>query len=385
MINSAVYSRKQKKDLIKRLAEETTEDSNTCVEQDGRNKDSQSKHVSKKDSRKTSVPRTRSSEILENDESAVLGSNKKLAKTVLVVTVLLLAVTAVYFLSVDNGHRGGFLETRYLGTLPPEAVVWSYDVPLPVPVERCVLSDTEFFPVIDAERYEAVFVASGQSIFRKNGDEQISIASIIKLLGALVVVDEYNLDSKISLLEEVNVEGNGMDLTVGEVVSVEDLLAAALIGSKNDAMYALAQNYYGGQDAFVASMNRKAEVIGLQHTNVSNPVGYDSPDQYSTMDDIFTLIIVAMRDPKIASILGSKQWIVDISSGRQVIRSTNRLLGTVDGVVGGKTGFTSGSGLSLVEYVADTQDFVTVVLGAEDRFEASAELIDAVRRSYVCR
>jgi D-alanyl-D-alanine carboxypeptidase (penicillin-binding protein 5/6) len=202
----------------------------------------------------------------------------------------------------------------------------------------------------------------------------------------MVVVDAYDLETEIALKEEVDAEGNGIDLEVGEKVKVKDLLGAALVGSKNDAMYALAQNYPGGVQAFVESMDEKRADFGMNDTSVVNPIGLDDPEQYSTPRDIALLMIVAMREPVISDIVALPSYTVETAAGRQeIVYATNTLLTEVPGVVGGKTGYTAEAGLSLVTFIDDDPDFVTVVFNAEDRYEASKRLIEAVRLGYACR
>lgn len=372
MINRDTLPKKQKKDLISRLLEEDSD----VVEVEGAER-------RRKVSRDEFDKSLDVGGIASGDVPRVQEKFKNRWFLVGVVIIAIFAITGIS--SIARGSSSGEVETSYVGTLPPTEKSWGGDIHVKTPVDRCKPVPAYEIPAIDAEEYFTVFVESGQIGYEKNGRDKVAFASIVKLLSALVVVDTFNLDAEVGLLEGVNAEGNGIGIEVGDVASVRNLLGVALVGSKNDAMLALAQNYPGGVDAFVTEMQNKAEEIGMTGTSISNPVGYDAPNQYSTLDDIVLLITVAERDPVIAEILTRESWEFESGDGLQeTVESTNELLGTVAGVVGGKTGYTAEAGWSLVEYVDGDQDFVTVVLGAGDRYEATSNLITAVREGYMC-
>jgi hypothetical protein len=250
---------------------------------------------------------------------------------------------------------------------------------------RCKKKSSSSPLEIKAEAYMAFFTEDFQIVAEKDINTKTSFASIAKLLGALTVLEDYDLAEEIALIEQVNSEGNGLDLQVGEEISVENLLAGALVGSRNDAMYALAQNYPGGVDEFVAAMNEKAAVLGMENTHVANPIGLDDPDQYSTPRDIAILAIAAMKKDPIRDLVSRKSYMVETVSGRNIsVENTNPLVGELSGVIGLKTGYTGQAGLCLVTYVDDNPDLIVIVLNAEDRGEASKNLINWVRDNYTC-
>lgn len=321
-------------------------------------------------------------------EKGFLGASQALSY----VFVLLLSITAVITLAwtlmlTGSSASGESIDYRYIGPLPGKeqsTLISSNELPSPSMQCERIMDIAE--PEIAAHSYIAVFADSFTVAFERNADERFRFASIVKLLGAIVVAEEYDTEEMIGLVEPVNAEGNGMDLEVGEKASVREMLAAALVGSRNDAMYALAQNYPGGLAGFVERMRSKAIDLGMQNTSVENVIGLDGDGQYSSARDIALLMVAVMRHPEIADLLGCSSYTVVTSYGRRVmIWTTNSLLGKIEGVVAGKTGYTWGAGLSLVEYVDGDPDFVTVVFNAEDRYVESERLIEAVRDGCVCR
>lgn len=238
-------------------------------------------------------------------------------------------------------------------------------------------------PDIKAESYIGVFGEGFQTVIEENSDEQLPFASIVKLLGVLVSLDYFDMDDELALLEPVDDLGNGLDLSVGETLSFREILGAVLVGSKNDAMYILYQNYPGNGDNFINEMNLLATEIGMKDTNVVNPIGLDSLGQVSTPHDLAILGLVSMKNDVIADYTGRTYYDILTSWGRDDrIWATNYLVGRLDGVIGLKTGYTEGAGLCLLSYVDYDHDFVTVVLNAEDRFTESEKLINWVKENY---
>jgi D-alanyl-D-alanine carboxypeptidase (penicillin-binding protein 5/6) len=238
-------------------------------------------------------------------------------------------------------------------------------------------------PDIHAESYIAVFAEGFQVVVEDNTDEHLPFASIVKLLGVLVSLDYYDMDDELALLEPVDDLGNGLDLEVGETLSFREILGAVIVGSKNDAMYILYQNYPGNGEKFIAEMNDLADQLGMNDTNVVNPVGLDSAGQVSTPRDLAILGIVAMKNDVISDYAGRTYYDVTTSIGREErVWATNYLVGRLEGVIGLKTGYTEGAGSCLISYVDDNYDFVTVVLNAEDRFEETEKLVNWVRENY---
>lgn len=250
----------------------------------------------------------------------------------------------------------------------------------PVPI----LSDGSSFPVISAEGVLAVDLGSGMSLYEKNADGPLLPASTTKIVTALVALDAFPLDQIITI-GKTSVDGQKMGLTTGEQMKVEDLLYGLLVYSANDAAEVFAQNYPGGYDAFITAMNVKAKDLGMSSSKFVNPVGLDEDGQITTSRDLVRASEVAMRNPEFAKIVGTKQISVSDASGKisYNLKNINLLLGTVPGVMGVKTGWTENARENLVTYIErDGHKVIIAVLGSQDRFGETKELIDWIFTNY---
>lgn len=247
-----------------------------------------------------------------------------------------------------------------------------------------VLGETAGYPVISAQSAIAVDVTSGVYLYEKDSDKKLLPASTTKILTALVAMDTYEMDQVLKV-GNVKVVGQKMGLVWGEEIKFSDLLSGLLIYSANDAAEVLAQNHPGGRDLFIGLMNKKAKDFGLTGSHFSNPVGLDSFDQYSTTKDLIVISNYAMNNPIFAEIVGTKERLVKSVDGRYAHRLTNinRLLGEVDGVKGVKTGWTEEARENLVTYIErDNRKIMIAVLGSQDRFGETKELIDWIFTNY---
>lgn len=381
-VNRDRYNRTSKKDLIDRLETEVLLD----------------RAVTESELEEASTDEISDDSTTRNDDYTTTGRHRadrtSYFRWMLILLCLLLAIVVCLGLTfvgfVDLGNIEGRIATffrkdpEYIRVLVSDE---KYHVS-PVVAEgvKCVsLSDPGMLD-LQAKSYYVVFVDGFEVVASQGEDIRLPYASIVKLLGVMVALEEYSMDDELGLLEEVDDEGNGCELEVGELVKIRDLVAACVVSSKNDAMYVLAQNYPGGTDAFVRAMNAKAEQIGLQSTKVVNPLGLDSPGQHSTVRDIAVMAVASMNIPEIADFAQRGAYTLKTSSGREVTMwSTNGLIGVVPDVVGLKTGYTGKAGQCLVTYVANSPDFVTVVLGSEDRIENSLRLINWAKTDVICR
>jgi D-alanyl-D-alanine carboxypeptidase len=176
-----------------------------------------------------------------------------------------------------------------------------------------------------------------------------------------------------------------MGLINGEKMKVEDLLYGLLVYSANDAAEVLAQNYPGGRDAFVGAMNAKAVELHLENTSFKNPTGLDGNGHVTTARDLIRGASLAMQIPEFARIVGTKQAVVKSENGKIVHRLTNinELLGVVEGVLGVKTGWTENARENLVTYIErDNKKIMIALLGSQDRFGETKELIDWIFANY---
>lgn len=249
-----------------------------------------------------------------------------------------------------------------------------------------VLSNSSSFPILSAQGVIAVDIDSGVSLYEKDADARLLPASTTKIMTALVAMDYFKPDQiiKIGMLN-TQADGQRMGLVVGEELTAQDLFDGLLIYSANDAAEALASAYPGGRDAFIVVMNQKASELSLQNTHFVNPTGLDEEGHFSTARDMIKLAEVAMRNPSFAEIVGTKEKIVKSEDGKMVydLKNINQLLGEVDGVVGVKTGWTEAARENLVTDVKrGDRNVVIALLGSQDRFGETKEIIDWVFSNY---
>jgi D-alanyl-D-alanine carboxypeptidase (penicillin-binding protein 5/6) len=227
-----------------------------------------------------------------------------------------------------------------------------------------------------------VDAATGQVLWAKQPDTPRPIASITKVMTAIVVMAAGNLDRKIVIPRSVTayVVKNGASaagLVPGQVFTVDELLHAMLIMSAADAAYALANVYGPGLTAFIAKMNAEAAKLGLLHTHFTSPDGLPYPTEtstYSTPAELVALGEIAMRYPEFRSIVGLEYYALKKGNGHGAYwwDSTNELIGHYPGVIGIKTGFTDDAGHTLLfEAVRNGRTLIGVVLGSPPTGPAS--------------
>ena len=228
-------------------------------------------------------------------------------------------------------------------------------------------------PLVDAEAYVVQNASTGEVLASLDERERLPIASITKLMTALVTLEHAALDDVVTVSKRAAAVGeSSIHLDVGERLTVADLLRAALIQSANDAANALAAHVGDGSiPRFVGLMNAKAQELGLTDTRFANPDGLDAPGHVSSARDVTKLARVAMQKPFIRETVR----IVETSvAGRRLV-NWNDLLSTFPRLLGVKTGHTNGAGWS--EVAAARGPGVTIyatLLGGETRAGRNEDL-----------
>jgi D-alanyl-D-alanine carboxypeptidase len=246
------------------------------------------------------------------------------------------------------------------------------------------IKDKSSFPIVSAQAALVVDLDSGVSLYEKDADKKLLPASTTKIVTALVAMEYYPLD-KVITVGNIKVDGQKMNLLSGEKISVNDLLYGLLVYSANDAAEVLAQNYLGGRNGFIYAMNQKAKELYLDNSYFSNPAGLDGNGHYSTARDLVRVSWVAMKNPLFSKIVGTKEKTVTSQDGKIVHKLTNinKLLNEEEGILGVKTGWTEEARENLVTYVdRNNRKIMIAILGSQDRFGETKELIDWVFDNY---
>ena len=236
--------------------------------------------------------------------------------------------------------------------------------------------------------------ASGTILFDKNSRDKISLASLTKLMTALVVLDEKpEWEKTIKLAHADNRDGGIVYARPPEEVMVKDLFEMTLVGSVNNAAAAMARSTGLTEEAFVAKMNNKAKEIGMNNTVFADPTGL-LPENQSTARDVARLLANALDHEEIKEAVVKKTYVFSPQKSSKVyyVKSTNELLWSFLNeepytFIGGKTGYIEESGYNLaVEAERNGHKVVIVVLGsstAEERFKEIKGLADWVFENYI--
>ena len=221
-------------------------------------------------------------------------------------------------------------------------------------------------------------------LFKKNSDKQLPIASLTKLMTAIVAIDSYNLSRNVTVGQAADAQDPmKQDVSLGQTLSAESFLNIMLIESSNKSAYALAEVM--GEHKFVGLMNEKAQQIGLSDTFFADPTGLSS-DNVSTATDLAKLAEYILKNyPKIAEISKTKSLSI---FGFGTVTNTDQLLAEFPETVCSKTGFTTeakGCLLLAMNNAKNNDYIINVVLGADDRFSEMKKIINWADTGYQCQ
>ena len=206
--------------------------------------------------------------------------------------------------------------------------------------------------------------SNGEVLYEQKASVVAPIASITKLMTALVVLDGHQpLDEIIEITNDDRWKGKGAHsrLAVGTKLTRGDLLKLALMASENRAACVLGRNYPGGTAAFVKTMNVKAKALGMTHTRFDDPSGLSSKN-VSSARDLAKLVAATSRDPVISAFSTLTSHEVRVGKQRLAYRNTNLLIGKPDWTIQlQKTGFTNDAGECLVMQALIGERPVTMV------------------------
>jgi serine-type D-Ala-D-Ala carboxypeptidase (penicillin-binding protein 5/6) len=234
-------------------------------------------------------------------------------------------------------------------------------------------------PHVTARAYLVENPATGEVLLQHGAWSRAPIASLTKLMTVLVTLDRARWNDVVRVRSDAAAVGEStVNLRAGERLTVGDLVKAALIQSANDAADALADYIsHGDQRTFVALMNQKAQELGLQGTHFVRPDGLDVPGHYSTAHDVTVLAQVAMRDPRIRSVVRLR---TDTIAGHRRLHTWNDLLGVFRGLFGVKTGHTAAAGWCEVAAVRrNGVTLYTTILGSPNRSQRNTDLAALLR------
>lgn len=238
-------------------------------------------------------------------------------------------------------------------------------------------------PKVSADAALCMERTTGKIVFEKKPDKPVHPASITKIMTAIVVLEGADINEIVTIPPEtVRVRmGSTMGLRTGQVISLKDLVKAALITSANDSTVALGVHLAGNQKLFVEMMNTKAWLLGLTNTNYVNTNGFSVPGHLTTAREQVLLARYCLQNEDFAKIVATKADSITITTKGKAqridIRNTNRLLHSYPGVAGVKTGTTTRAGNCLLATsTRNGRQLITIVLKSRDRYQDTIKLMD---------
>ena len=206
---------------------------------------------------------------------------------------------------------------------------------------------------------------SNRILYEKNINEVRSVASISKIMTAIIAIESGKMKKEVTIGNEIKSSyGSGIYLQQGEKLKLEDLVYGLMLRSGNDAALAIAKYVGGNVDSFVKKMNKKAREIGMKNTTFNNPSGLDQEKgNYSTAYDMAILTSYAMKNKEYRKITSTKKYTLKTNKNVYNWINKNKLLKLYKYTTGGKTGFTEKARRTLVSTAKkDNMNLVVVTL-----------------------
>lgn len=239
---------------------------------------------------------------------------------------------------------------------------------------------------LDTSRSSIVMeVTTGRVLYEQNSNQKKLIASTTKIMTAIIVIENTELNEKVKVGEEIlSMYGTNIYLEVGEIITVKDLLYGLILRSGNDAAIALATYVGGTEEEFVKMMNKKALEIGMNNTNFSNSHGLDDYNEnYSTAYDMAQLSIYASKNQTYQKIASTKKYSTQSNSKSYLWYNRNKLLTSYEYCTGGKNGYTPKAGRTLVTTAKKNNLTLTAVtLNTSNDYELHQSLYNKIYDSY---
>ena len=220
-------------------------------------------------------------------------------------------------------------------------------------------------------------------MYSYNADAQVSPASLLKILTALIAIEKGNMDEVVTVradvLQTLAADAAVVELVADEVLSVKDLLYCMMVGSGNDAAVVLADHVMGNQQAFVEEMNRYAQALGCTGTNFTNVHGLHDDQQYTTARDVARILAKAIQNQQFCEVFGATHYTVPQTNKADArkLASQNYLINDDSGityfderVTGSRTAVNNDQTRSIASVAkANDMNLICVVIGSKSQYE----------------
>lgn len=235
-------------------------------------------------------------------------------------------------------------------------------------------------PGTHARAYSLIDVTSGRILSNSHGDQKLPIASLTKIMTAIVAIEYGKLEDMVKVGPRAyGKEGSSLYLQLGEEMSLENLLYGLMLRSGNDAATAIAEHVGGSEEGFVHLMNEKVRLLGLHNTHFQNPHGLDAKDHYSSANDLAVITAYALHNPYFKKIVGTPSWKAPNPNNPWDYKwaNKNKMLRFYEGADGVKTGFTKIAKRCLVSSATrNGQQLAVVTLNDGDDWSDHRNLLD---------
>lgn len=247
------------------------------------------------------------------------------------------------------------------------------------------------FAIIDNSKIESKNIGvynldNMELLYGINQNEKISIASITKVMTAIVAIENIDDLNEIITIDYSTINGKlDPDLVVagiyeGEKLSYYDLLCTMLIPSGADSAMYLANNILDNEETFIQKMNEKAKELKLNNTNFSNPTGLDDENNYSTINDVSKIMKYALSNNTLKEIMSLEKYTTsdkNITVTNTISKTSKRYGLELEYIIGGKTGTTSDAGLCLASFSKDEDtNLLAIVTGSSMYSKKPYNIID---------
>ena len=238
---------------------------------------------------------------------------------------------------------------------------------------------------VNTNKYILMDMDTNRIIIGENINEVKSVASISKIMTAILAIESGKMDDKVTVGDEILAAyGSGIYIKQGEVLTLKDLVYGLMLRSGNDASYAIAKYVGGSVENFVKKMNEKAIEIGMKNTTFNNPNGLDEEKgNYSTAYDMAILTSYAMKNNEYQKITKTKKYVLKTNMNVYSWTNKNKLLKLYKYATGGKTGYTKIAKRTLVTTASKNNiNLVVVTLNDGDDWNDHIELFDYGFNTY---
>lgn len=258
-------------------------------------------------------------------------------------------------------------------------------------MKKIILIVLLLFPVvvkgIDINATSAILMDTDNHriIYSKNIHSTRSVASISKIMTAVLAVESGKLDDKVVINDSIKkAYGSAIYIQVGEKMTLRDLVYGLMLRSGNDAALAIADYVGNGVDNFVSMMNHKAKEIGMKNSTFNNPSGLDEEaGNFSTAYDMAILTSYAMQIDDYREVVKTKQYKLQTNKNTYVWNNKNKLLKLYEYTTGGKTGYTKIAKRTLVTTASkDGVNLVAVTLNDGNDFNDHMEMFEYAFSNY---